>query len=141
LAFFENKIRPVLVKDCYDCHTEQSGKDKGRRRVDDREALRRGGEVGAAVAEGEPGDRLLRLVTRLEDPDLEMPPRKAKLADAVSADFAAWIAAGAPDPREPGKGAASRGGRAEGWEDHWSYRPPVMVDPPTVADEAWAGTA
>ncbi|NLT69620.1 MAG: DUF1553 domain-containing protein [Verrucomicrobiaceae bacterium] len=140
-AFFENKIRPVLVKHCYECHSVESGKAKGGLRVDDREALRRGGELGAAVVEGEPGESLLLVAMRHEDPDLEMPPRKAKLPDAVSADFEAWIAAGAPDPREPGKEAASRGGRAEGWEEHWSYRPPVRVEPPAVTDEAWAGTA
>ncbi|MEE3367717.1 MAG: hypothetical protein VX346_00095, partial [Planctomycetota bacterium] len=29
LAFFETSIRPALVKYCYECHSEESGKTKG----------------------------------------------------------------------------------------------------------------
>ena len=29
IAFFEKKIRPVLVKHCYQCHSSQSKKPKG----------------------------------------------------------------------------------------------------------------
>ena len=28
-AFFENKIRPVLVEHCYKCHSEAEGERKG----------------------------------------------------------------------------------------------------------------
>lgn len=137
---FEKKIRPVLVKHCYECHSVESGKAKGGLRVDDREALRRGGEMGAAVVEGKPGESLLLIAMRHEDPDLEMPPRKPRLSDAVSSDFETWIAAGAPDPREPGKEVVSRGGRVEGWEKHWSYRSPELAKSPPVDDETWAAT-
>ena len=29
MAFFENKVRPILVSRCYDCHSEEAGKRKG----------------------------------------------------------------------------------------------------------------
>jgi hypothetical protein len=29
LRFFENEVRPVLVKHCYECHSEKAGKKKG----------------------------------------------------------------------------------------------------------------
>jgi len=47
--FFESKIRPVLVKNCYSCHTtsQMSGL-----RVDSLEALSKGGKRGAAVVPG-----------------------------------------------------------------------------------------
>jgi len=138
--FFEAKIRPVLIEHCYECHSVESGKAKGGLRLDDREALLRGGDTGAAVVAGKPGESLLLQAMRHENPDLGMPPRKPKLSDAISADFETWITNGAPDPREPGAEAARSGGRAAGWEEHWSYRPPLLASPPTVDDEAWNGT-
>jgi len=139
LDFFEAKIRPVLIEHCYECHSLESGKAKGGLRLDDREALRRGGDSGAAVVAGKPGESLLLRAMRHEDPDLEMPPRKPQLPAAVSADFASWIASGASDPREPGDTVVPAGGRAAGWEKHWSYRLPVMTAMPAVDDAAWAG--
>jgi hypothetical protein len=138
--FFEAKIRTVLVEHCYECHSLESGEAKGGLRVDDREALLRGGDSGAAVVAGKPGESLLLRAMRHEDPDLAMPPRKQQLPDAVSADFASWIASGAYDPREPGAAIVRAGGRVEGWQNHWSYRPPVMTAPPVVDDPAWEGT-
>ncbi len=37
-AHFESKVRPVLVKHCYECHSAESGKSKGGLRLDTREA-------------------------------------------------------------------------------------------------------
>ena len=81
--FFESRIRPILVENCYDCHSVEKGKSKGGLRVDDREALRRGGDSGPAVVEGKPGESLLLSAMRHDDPDLEMPPRKPRLADGT----------------------------------------------------------
>src|SRR5687767_2794691 len=47
--FFEKKIRPVLVEHCYECHSSQSEKLKGKLLLDTREAVRKGGESGPAV--------------------------------------------------------------------------------------------
>ena len=41
--FFEEKIRPVLVKYCYECHAEGE-KIKGGLRVDYRDGLLHGGD-------------------------------------------------------------------------------------------------
>ena len=27
--FFENEVRPLLIKHCHECHSEESGKKKG----------------------------------------------------------------------------------------------------------------
>src|SRR5690606_28720404 len=53
LAFFETKIRPVLIEHCYDCHSDESGAAEGELRVDTREAIRAGGERGPAVVPGD----------------------------------------------------------------------------------------
>ena len=49
LAFFEKKIRPVLVEHCYKCHSASSEKVKGELVLDTREGIRKGGESGHAV--------------------------------------------------------------------------------------------
>jgi hypothetical protein len=38
LEFFEKNIRPVLVAKCYDCHSEEKGKNKGELTLDTRDA-------------------------------------------------------------------------------------------------------
>ena len=58
-AFFESRIRPVLVEHCYKCHSGRAKSPKGGLRVDSREALLRGGENGPAVVPGKPDDSLL----------------------------------------------------------------------------------
>ena len=49
IAFFEKKIRPVLVEHCYKCHSASSEKVKGGLLLDTREGIRKGGESGHAV--------------------------------------------------------------------------------------------
>ena len=97
IEFFEKKIRPVLVAECYECHA--GAKQKGGLRLDSREALRAGGESGPALVPGDPGASLLiRSIAHL-DPELKMPNKAPKLDDAIITDFAAWVKMGAPDPR------------------------------------------
>ena len=45
IAFFEQKIRPVLVKHCYKCHSGQAKKLQGKFRLDSRDLIRKGGAV------------------------------------------------------------------------------------------------
>ena len=40
LAFFENKIRPILVEHCYECHSSHSTELQGGLRLDTREGAR-----------------------------------------------------------------------------------------------------
>ena len=137
VAFFESRIRPALAEHCYGCHSIKEGKSKGGLRVDDREALLRGGDSGPAVVPGKPGESLLYTAMRRDDPDLEMPPRKPKLADRVIADFETWIAGGAIDPREPTDSVASAAGDLESRKQHWSYRAPEPSALPTVKANDW----
>src|SRR5687767_9419227 len=98
--FFEAKIRPVLVAQCYSCHSaeaDKKGKLKGGLLADTRDGLRKGGDAGPAVVPGKPGEGTLLKALRYHG-DVQMPP-KGKLPDAVVKDFEAWIRAGATDPR------------------------------------------
>ncbi|HIG80801.1 MAG TPA: hypothetical protein EYQ62_03975, partial [Verrucomicrobiales bacterium] len=47
--FFEKKIRPVLVQQCYKCHSAKSEKIKGELLLDTKAGTRKGGESGPAV--------------------------------------------------------------------------------------------
>ena len=49
LDFFEKRIRPVLVKSCYKCHSADAKDLGGKLRLDHRDGLIRGGETGPAV--------------------------------------------------------------------------------------------
>ena len=102
VEFFEKFIRPVLAKSCYECHSRESGKQKGGLSLDTRENIRLGGESGHAVVPGDPKESLLMKAIRHEDSDMQMPPAKSggKLPDDVIAKFEQWIKMGAPDPRD-----------------------------------------
>ena len=73
IAFFEKKIRPVLVEHCYKCHSASSEKMKGGLLLDTREGIRKGGESGHAVVPGNLKESLL--ISALKHDDFEMPPK------------------------------------------------------------------
>ena len=103
--FFEQRIRPVLVEHCQSCHGPE--KQKGGLRLDSRASLLKGGETGPAVIPGNPDASLLLKAISHADPELAMPPRKARLADPILADFAQWIRDGAIWPAGAAEPAAT----------------------------------
>jgi cytochrome c553 len=138
LAFFENKIRPVLVKECYSCHAADTKKGpKGGLLVDTRAGLLKGGDSGKAVVPGKPTESLL--IHALHEDGLALMPPKGKLPDSVVKDFEAWVKMGAPDPRD-GKAAAVAGIDLEKGRQFWSFRPPTAHPAPAVKDAAWAAS-
>lgn len=125
-VFFEAKIRPVLLKHCYECHSAESGKAKGGLRLDNRDDLRRGGDSGPAVVPGDPAQSLLLTAIRHADPDLEMPPDEARLPDNIIADFTRWIREGAADPRDAEAKTAERPPvDLASARQFWAYQKPV----------------
>ena len=138
IAFFETRIRPVLVEHCYACHSAEAlraGTLKANLFVDSRAGMAKGGESGAAVVPGRRDDSLL--LAALRHDGLEMPPT-GKLPDAVIADFEQWIDMGAPDPRdEPAATVNERVIDVEAGRRHWSYRRLAPVSPPETATAGW----
>jgi Protein of unknown function (DUF1553)/Protein of unknown function (DUF1549)/Planctomycete cytochrome C len=136
IDFFEKHIRPVLVANCYQCHSASSKELKGELRLDTREGLRKGGESGAAVIPGKPDASLLIQAIRHEE-GMEMPPNN-KLPDSVIANFVKWVELGAPDPRKPN--VTTVGGKINILEARkfWSLTPPKLVPPPSAKNGAWA---
>ncbi len=120
IAFFEQKIRPILIEHCYFCHSAGAKKLKGNLYLDSQAGWEKGGDSGApAIIPGKPEESLLIRSIRHLEPDLEMPPKKPKLPDAVIANLVAWIKMGAPDPRDDGAQMAAK--RAD--KSWWSLQP------------------
>ena len=142
LAFFESKIRPLLVDHCHSCHSLKSGKKKGGLLLDARESLLAGGDTGPALVVGKAGQSLMIKAVSYGDPDLQMPP-KERLTPAQVADLATWIDAGAPWPQEArpvATGKTNAGPVTLNRETHWAWSPVKKSEPPAVHDAAWAKT-
>lgn len=138
LDFFEKKIRPLLVQQCYSCHSAQAKSVKGGLLLDSREATRRGGDSGPAVVPGRPDESLILAALAADGSFYDMPP-DGKLSDTAIADVRRWIEMGAPDPRE---GAASSPASPStpsvtSGRQFWAFQPPRPGLPPDVADPEW----
>jgi len=138
LAFFESKIRPVLVQHCYSCHSAEAlagGKLKAELLLDSRPGMAKGGESGPAVV---PGDKEASLIlAALKHEGFDMPPA-GKLPDQVIADFEKWVDMGAPDPRtEPAATLDERVIDAAAGRQHWAYRRLGPVSPPQPDEPQW----
>ena len=137
LEFFEQKIRPVLVAECYQCHSADAAKRnklKGGLSLDTREATRRGGDSGPAVVPGKVEDSLI--VTALRHEQFLMPPTK-KLPPGVVTDFETWIKRGAADPRDGTATKTVTIDYQKARREHWSFQPLSDPGPPKVGNSAW----
>ncbi|MBL9151827.1 MAG: PSD1 domain-containing protein [Verrucomicrobiales bacterium] len=133
-AFFESKIRPILVEHCYECHSADQ-KQKGGLLLDTKEGTLKGGDTGPAIVPGDPAKSLLIEAVKGEG-DLEMPPKK-KLTAAQIADLEAWVKAGAPDPRSGPRMLTKIEQHFEDAKKHWSFQP--VVDPKPASLDAIIG--
>ena len=139
IAFFEKKIRPVLVEKCYQCHSAKAKKIRGNLVLDTREGTRKGGDLGPAVVPGNLKDSLLIQALSHKNDALKMPP-KDKLPVEVIADFEAWVRIGAPDPREGVTKIVQNEIDVEKGRTFWAFQPPVKKAAPAVKDSAWPRT-
>ncbi|WP_299462435.1 PSD1 and planctomycete cytochrome C domain-containing protein [uncultured Gimesia sp.] len=136
-AFFEAKIRPVLVKKCYSCHSSQAEEIGGKLRMDTRDGMREGGESGPAFVEGRPNESLLIQALRYDG--LEMPPTEP-LPEAVINDFVTWVKMGVPDPRvdQPLIAKKPTEESAESKPELWSFQPVSNPEIPAVQNQSWS---
>lgn len=135
--YFEKKIRPILVKHCYECHSGDAKKAKAGFVLDTREGLRKGGQTGPVIIPGNPDDSPLIEAVRYDG--LEMPP-KEKLPDELIDELVRWVEMGAPDPRS-GKAARSKGkiDLAEA-RAYWAFQRPKLSPPTRVGEQTWPVT-
>ena len=136
-AFFEKRVRPVLVRHCYECHGDDSAESDLR--VDSRSGLLRGGKRGAAIVAGVAKQSLLILAINHAD-QLHMPP-KSKIPTAEIRALTAWVDAGAPWPNAPKErleeplNAVEVQGVTRQQRQFWSFQLPVAFALPPLQEQ------
>lgn len=138
IHFFETRIRPLFVDNCYNCHSADTNA-KGGLRVDDRNGLLIGGNRGPAVVPGEPAKSRLIEAVSYTNSKLQMPPKKQLSAEQVG-DLTRWIQDGAAWPGEviPLASFQKPNVRYEQLRrEHWAWQPLHNLQPPAVKDSSW----
>ena len=138
LAFFETKIRPVLVRECYGCHSSKAGNVRGGLRLDTKERMLLGGATGPAVVPGDLEESWL--YNAMTHQDFVMPPKR-KLSQDVLNNFKLWIEMGAPDPRvsvqKDVQAAITTTDIEKAKAEFWAYQHPKKPAVTALNDDAW----
>ena len=142
IAFFDQKVHPILEKHCYECH---GAKDrlKGGLRLTSREGLIHGGDSGSAINPGKPADSVLLRMLSYKDDHHQMPP-DGKLPKAQIDTLAEWIEMGAPyNPLREIKGVAEHESEYNNKVNdearrYWAFQSIGRPQPPKVANAAWS---
>lgn len=119
-ALYLKDIKPVLKDRCFACHGGLQ--QKGNLRLDTAEFMRKGGDGGPAIVEGQPDAS--ELISRITSTDLttRMPPEGHALTAEQITKMRAWIEQGAPAAAHESPEADPR--------EHWAFRPPVKAPLP-----------
>ena len=138
-AFFEAKVRPLLIEHCYSCHAKDAKKIRGELLLDSKEGWMKGGESGQVIIPGNTEKSLFVKVLSYND-TIQMPP-KGKLADKDIAILTEWVKRGAHDPRKGTAPAiAVKKIDYESAKKYWAWQPLKNVAPPKVKDASWCKT-
>jgi len=137
IDFFESKIRPLLAKRCYSCHSSQAAL-MGGLRLDTKEGWMTGGSHGAVIVPGQPAKSRLIKAIKYKDPDLAMPPQGTLPIEEIAL-LEQWVGLGAPDPRTSQDEAKTTKTSIdlENGRRFWSFQPMVSTPLPAVRNKAW----
>ncbi len=139
LELFEKKVQPLLVENCFKCHSHDADKIKGGLVLDSREGALKGGETSPAIVPGKPEESLLIKAIRYTDPDLQMPPKNKKLTAEQIEILTTWVKLGAPWPEQsvaPDRLHRRRSTALD--KDWWSFQPVRKAALPEVKDPKWS---
>ena len=131
---FQTGIRPLLEKQCFECHGEK--KQKGGLRLDRKADILRGGDSNhAPFVAGKSGESEMFKRVTSSDPEEQMPPpgkgaagQRERLTAEQVALLKGWIDGGAAIPDDASMNQ----------EKHWAYVKPAARALPEVKDAAWA---
>ncbi len=138
VEFFQTKVKPLLEARCFECHGPEAKKLKGGLSLASRADALRGGDSGAAIVPGKPGESLL--VKAINYVDFEMPP-KSRLPEGEVAILTEWVKRGAP--WSTGKDDPARDLKpdtfplAERKAKHWAWKPIAHVEATAVKRADW----
>ncbi len=132
VEFFQTKVKPLLEARCFECHGPEAKTLKGGLSLTSRAALLRGGDSGAAVVPGKPGESLL--IKAINYVEFEMPP-KSRMPDGEIAILTEWVKRGVPwsvGKDDPAVMKVVAFPLAERKASHWCWKPIGHFDPPKV---------
>jgi hypothetical protein len=139
--FFEMKVRPVLVQNCYACHTTAR---MGGLQLDSRENALKGGNNGPAIVPGEPEESLLVQAASHSHDKFKMPP-SGRLNDDEIAALKRWIEDGAVWPAGgPAVQPSAKSGEyviSPEQRAYWAFQPVKKPVAPEVKDQTWPKNA
>ncbi|MES2791782.1 MAG: PSD1 and planctomycete cytochrome C domain-containing protein [Planctomycetota bacterium] len=136
--FFEEKVRPILVEQCQQCHGAK--KQQADLRLDSLDGALKGGEHGPSLVPGDVEKSLL-ISAVLRTGDYEMPPDKP-LDEAQIAALTTWVQQGAvwPGKAEVIVTPSSPAGFERARREHWAFQPVKHPPAPTLKNPAWGST-
>lgn len=133
--FFESKVRPLLAKNCYTCHTDARA---GGLQMDNQEGMMRGSKDGPVLVPGKPDESKLIQAIRYND-RVKMPP-SGKLRDEEIGILESWVRGGAiwGHPSGPGlKVPPTKYVITPEVRAFWSFQPVHEPSVPSVNDRSW----
>ena len=137
IEFFENKVRPLLIDKCFNCHGPEAKPLEGGLNLSSRKRVLLGGDTGPAVVAGSPEESLLIDVINYGDV-YEMPPDTKMTAEEIGIltkwvkDGAAWPETG--EAEEVGREAFDLQSRKA---SHWVWKPIQKRPVPKVENAEW----
>ena len=138
IEFFERKVRPLLSRECYECHSSQTVNLEAGLRLDSRASILQGGDTGPAAIVGDVDRSLMLRAVRHQE--FEMPPYR-KLTSNDVAKLEQWVRIGLPwPPDEADKIAAAQRSPAlasNSGRQFWSFQPVSPRRPPNVVRTEW----
>ena len=137
LEFFEKKVRPLLAKHCFKCHSVNAKRLEAGLLLDSRSGHLQGGDSGPAIVPRNADESLLIQAVRYED--FEMPP-KGRLPQQEVATLVRWIEMGAPWPQEAEPVADSERvsfDLAQRKSEFWVWQPVAGPKKPHVKNGSW----
>jgi hypothetical protein len=118
---FNRDVRPILSKNCFACHGQDSARRAGKVRLDRRESVVQKRNHGIAIVPGRPAESELMSRVRAADESERMPPPESgnRLTAQQIALLELWIEEGAS------------------YAEHWSFVKPKRWPLPVVNDASW----
>lgn len=143
--FFEKEVRPVLVENCYECHSAGAERLKGNLRLDSLQGILEGGDSGPAALRRNARGSLLIEAVKYGNVDLQMPP-KSRLREEEIAALTTWINMGMPWPEHLQNHLPAKEGDA-GFplmlrrQQHWAWQPIHQPELPRVKQKLWPASS
>ena len=141
-AFFEKRVRPVLIGHCLDCHSMDLAESELQ--LDSLAGLLKGGQRGPAIVPGKPEESLL--IRAVRHGELLKMPAKKKLPATEIAALAKWVKDGAvwPNSKPLTKSVATEPAGPVSFsaeqKSFWAFQKPRRASLPDVENPRWVST-